>query len=39
MICAKNNLFNCWKVLKLTKLQRNHEIGVSVIVAKAEKIS
>nr|DAR91028.1 MAG TPA: hypothetical protein [Caudoviricetes sp.] len=39
MICAKNNLFNCWKVLKLTKLQRNHEIRISVKVAKAEKIS
>nr|DAP72985.1 MAG TPA: hypothetical protein [Caudoviricetes sp.] len=26
MICAKNNLFNCWKFLKLTRLQRNHEI-------------
>lgn len=31
-------LFNCWKTLKLFKLQHNDEICVSVKVVKAEKI-
>ena len=30
---------NCWKPLKLVKLQRSHEIRASVKAAKAEKIS
>jgi hypothetical protein len=29
---------NCWKPLKLTKLQRKDETSLSVNVAKAEKI-
>ena len=33
------NLFNCWKFLKLVKLQRRIEKYSSVNVAKAEKIN
>ena len=29
---------NCWKTLKISELQRKHEIKLSVNVAKAEKI-
>ena len=29
---------NCWKTLKISELQRKHEIELSVNVAKAEKI-
>lgn len=31
-------LFNCWNILKLTKLQREDEISLGANVAKAEKI-
>jgi hypothetical protein len=34
----KNNPLNCWKPLKLFKLQRNILNDISVTVAKAEKI-
>jgi len=34
----KKYAFNCWKTLKITKLQRNTLKGVGVNVAKAEKI-
>lgn len=33
------NPFNCWKFVKLTKLQRKNETSLGVNVAKAEKIS
>jgi len=39
VVTTTQNSFNCWKFLKLTKLQHNYEIRVSVNVAKAEKIS
>lgn len=35
----KKHASNCWKPLKTTKLQREYEIKLSVIVAKAERIS
>nr|DAT96402.1 MAG TPA: Protein of Unknown function (DUF1690) [Bacteriophage sp.] len=38
-MCARINPLNCWKFVKLTKLQHNHEIWISVNATKVEKIS
>ena len=35
----KKYALNCWKSLKITKLQHKDEISLSVIVTKVEKIS
>ena len=35
----RQNSFNCWKSLKLVKLQRKDEISLSVNVTKVEKIN
>ena len=34
----KNNALNCWKILKLFRLQRRDETSSCVNAAKAEKI-
>lgn len=39
LVISNENLFNCWKPLKTIKPQRNDEICISVMVAKAEKIN
>lgn len=38
LVISNVNLFNCWETLKLNKLQRKNEIGLSVNVMKIEKI-
>ena len=35
----KKYVFNCWKILKTIKPQRNDEICISVTVTKVEKIN
>lgn len=37
-MCCKKYLSNCWKSLKLFKLQRKNEINLDVNVMKIEKI-